>query len=61
MPDRSGLPSAALGAGASSRGVPAAVFGTPGVGCFSHCASNGVPATDASAMMKGTATAKRMR
>jgi hypothetical protein len=31
------------------------------VGCFSHCASNGVPATDASAMMKGTATAKRMR
>ena len=31
-PDRSGLPSDALGAGASNFGLPSAVFGTPAVG-----------------------------
>src|SRR5438132_9088974 len=40
-PDRSILPSAVLGAGASSIGAPVAVRGTPGVGYFGHCADSG--------------------
>src|SRR5688572_17897292 len=41
IPDRSGLPSAVLGAGPSSIGTPLAVRGTPGVGYFGHCAESG--------------------
>jgi hypothetical protein len=37
MPDRSGLPSAVLGAGAPRLGAPAGVLGTPGDGYFTHC------------------------
>src|SRR5438876_2926684 len=38
MPDRSGLPSAARGAGALTFGRPSVVRGTPGVGYGGHCA-----------------------
>src|SRR5437667_2310347 len=41
IPDRSGLPSAVLGVGASRTGLPSAVRGTPGVGYFAHCAESG--------------------
>src|SRR5436190_17624876 len=40
IPDRSGLPSAVLGVGASRIGAPLAVRGTPGVGYFGHCAES---------------------
>jgi hypothetical protein len=46
MPERSGLPSRALGVGADRFGLPSAVLGTSGVGYDGHCA-----ATDAEAMM----------
>src|SRR5438105_947815 len=41
MPDRSGLPSAVLGAGAPRFGCPLGILGTPAVGYFSHCAPRG--------------------
>src|SRR5439155_16742341 len=41
-PVRSGLPSAARGAGALRFGLPSAVRGIPGVGRCSHCAASGV-------------------
>jgi hypothetical protein len=37
IPERSGLPSAVLGAGASKSGLPSAVLGTPAVGWGGHC------------------------
>ena len=39
-PDKSGLPSGVLGAGAARFGLPSAVRGIPGVGQSSHCAPN---------------------
>src|SRR6202161_986034 len=41
IPDRSGLPSAAFGAGAVRFGLPSAVRGIPGDGIFSHWAETG--------------------
>ncbi len=41
MPERSGLPSAARGAGAARFGLPSGSRGTPGVGYLSHCADTG--------------------
>jgi hypothetical protein len=38
IPDRSGLPSALRGVGASITILPCASRGTPGVGNFGHCA-----------------------
>src|SRR5918994_3045150 len=38
-PERSGLPSAARGAGADRLGVPSAIRGIPGVGWRIHCAA----------------------
>src|SRR5262245_24807534 len=38
-PERSGLPSAVLGAGPVRLGWPSAVLGTPGVGYEGHCAA----------------------
>src|SRR5689334_10684150 len=38
IPERSGLPSAVLGARADRFGLPSRVRGTPGVGYRSHCA-----------------------
>jgi len=38
MPEKSGLPSVAIGAGAFRSGAPVEVLGTPGVGYFNHCA-----------------------
>src|SRR2546425_6700643 len=46
IPDKSGLPSAVLGAGAVRLGFPSAVRGVPGVGYDSHCASAGTEQTD---------------
>src|SRR5262245_644477 len=43
MPEKSGLPSAALGVGAFKSGAPAGVRGTPEVGYFSHCADRSWP------------------
>src|SRR5438477_1201390 len=43
IPDTSRLPSAVLGAGAVWFGLPSAVRGIPGVGCFNHCAPSAVP------------------
>jgi hypothetical protein len=43
MPDRSGLPSAARGAGALRFGCPAGVRGTPAVGYGGHCAESEGP------------------
>src|SRR2546425_423582 len=40
IPDKSGLPSAVLGVGASRIGSPLAVRGTPGVGYLGHCAES---------------------
>ena len=42
MPERSGLPSAACGAGALRLGRRSGVLGTPAVGYFNHCAERGV-------------------
>src|SRR5436190_20806963 len=42
IPEKSGLPSGVLGAGASRFGVPLLLWGAPAVGYFSHCASTGV-------------------
>src|SRR5436190_13135843 len=42
IPEKSGLPSVVLGAGASRFGVPLLLWGAPAVGYFSHCASTGV-------------------
>src|SRR5215472_8078820 len=41
MPERSGLPSGFLGAGAERSGLPSLVRGIPLVGTFSHCAAAG--------------------
>ena len=38
MPEKSGLPSAARGAGADTFGLPSEVVGTPPVGCLVHWA-----------------------
>jgi hypothetical protein len=38
IPEKSGLPSAVLEAGAAGLALPSAVRGTPAVGYFSHCA-----------------------
>src|SRR5262245_44120343 len=40
IPERSGLPSAVLGAGAVRLGLPSLVLGTPGAGKDGHCASS---------------------
>src|SRR5438128_98686 len=40
IPDRSGLPSGALGAGAERFGFPSGVRGIPDVGWRSHCAKS---------------------
>src|SRR5215471_11257422 len=40
MPDKSGLPSGCLGAGAVRFGLPSAVRGMPGVGYLIHCAES---------------------
>src|SRR5262247_2374238 len=40
MPEKSTLPSAVRGVGASRVGLPSAARGTPGVGCDGHCANN---------------------
>jgi hypothetical protein len=37
-PDKSGLPSVALGAGAARFGLPSGDAGTLGSRCFAHCA-----------------------
>src|SRR6266853_2920145 len=50
MPDKSGLPSAVRGAGASRFGSPAAVFGTHAVGYFTHCAPTGKAVATSSAI-----------
>src|SRR5713101_943003 len=42
IPEKSGLPSAVLGTGASRFGVPLVLRGAPAVGYFSHCANTGV-------------------
>src|SRR6266850_41375 len=47
MPDRSGLPSAVRGAGATRLGVPSARRGVPGVGYLSHWAAAVVGSSDA--------------
>src|SRR5262245_52393026 len=49
MPEKSGLPSGARGAGAAKLGAPVAVFGTPAVGYFSHCAAAGDDRVNAAA------------
>src|SRR5437868_663372 len=46
MPDKSGFPSASLGAGAVKFGLPSAVRGTPGVVSFSHWAATGQAANN---------------
>src|SRR5207244_10739740 len=40
IPERSGLPSGVLGAGAERFGFPSRVRGIPGVGWRSHCAKS---------------------
>src|SRR4051812_34250905 len=40
-PERSGCPSAVLGAGAARLGLPSAPIGTLGAGVFSHCPDAG--------------------
>src|SRR5438552_9596162 len=42
-PERSGFPSAFLGAGADRLGLPSAIRGMPGVGYLSHCAAGAAP------------------
>src|SRR4029453_10613599 len=49
IPEKSGLPSAALGAGADRLGLPSAARGMPEVRCFTHCASIAVDAHTATA------------
>jgi hypothetical protein len=58
MPDKSGLPSAVLGAGALRFGWPLGVLGIPGVGYFNHWAPKGTAsgAHTAIATMKTTTT-----
>src|ERR1039457_6480557 len=41
IPERSGLPSSVLGAGAARLGFPSGNRGIPEVGEFSHCAERG--------------------
>src|SRR5712691_3613137 len=59
VPERSGLPSAARGAGAERLGWPLGVLGTLGVGYFNHWAPKGRAsgAEIANATMKTTTTA----
>src|SRR4030095_17253477 len=52
IPERSGLPSAARGAGAARFGVPSGRCGTPAVGYLIHCAGAG---TDSKTAMSGMA------
>src|SRR6267143_4569598 len=59
IPERSGFPSAVLGAGAPRFGVPAGVLGIPAVGYFIHCAASG--AQIAIATLKTTNTTTTMR
>src|SRR5205814_8840240 len=50
IPEKSGLPSAVLGAGASRFGVPLVLRGTPALGYFSHCATTDVAIAQHSAV-----------
>src|SRR5437773_4464993 len=60
IPEKSGLPSVVLGAGASRFGVPLALRGTPAVGYFSHCANADVAIVQHSAVPASvTITPKR--
>src|ERR1700680_1942990 len=42
IPEKSGLPSGVLGAGADRFGFPSLVRGMPEVGWFIHCAATGI-------------------
>src|SRR5438445_841474 len=61
IPERSGLPSAALGVGAFRFGRPLGSFGTPAVGYCSHCAESGVDLAPARAAANKTMTMERNR
>ena len=50
MPERSGFPSAVLGAGALKFGSPVGVLGTPGTGNGGHCANSDGERTATSAI-----------
>jgi hypothetical protein len=49
-PEKSGLPSAVRGAGASIRTLPSASRGTPAVGNFGHCAATDTEQATATTM-----------
>src|SRR5436305_12290764 len=57
MPDKSGLPSAARGAGAPRSTAPVFVRGTPAVGYLTHCACNGSTTQIDKPMTRDTAVA----
>src|SRR4029434_164049 len=57
IPERSGLPSAARGAGAARFGVPSGRGGTPAVGYLIHFAAAG---TDSKTAMSGIANDRRI-